>query len=112
LKETGDGFISAIGYPFLAEAQQSLADHAIDTALRMFREFNMGVARFDYAVPIKGAMGLAFNTVQGTFQSSGIKSYDLYGPALVQAYRYEEMRKHPQVEKLIREHAARVGLHY
>lgn len=112
LKETGDGFISAIGYPFLAEAQQSLADHAIDTALLMFREFNMEVARFDYAVPIKAAMGLAFNTVQGTFQSSGIKSYDLYGPALVQAYRYEEMRKHPQVEKLIREHAARVGLHY
>lgn len=112
LKETGDGFISAIGYPFLVKGQDSLADHAIETALLMFKAFNAEVARFDYAVPIKAAMGLAFNTVQGTFQSSDIKSYDLYGEALIQADRYEEMRKHPQAERLIREHASRLGLHY
>lgn len=113
LKETGDGFISSIGYPFLADDPDSLADHAIATALIMFRAFNEEVSRFDYATPIKGAMGLAFNSVQGTFQSSGIKSYDLFGDALIQAYRYEEMRKHPAVERTIHERAAELGLqHY
>jgi len=55
-------------------------------------------------------MGMAFNAVQGTFQSSGIKSYDLYGEALVQAYRYEEIRKHAMIEKVIREKAESLGL--
>lgn len=112
LKETGDGFISSIGYPFLADDPNSLADHAISTALIMFKAFNEEVSRFDYATPIKGAMGLAFNSVQGTFQSSGIKSYDLFGEALIQAYRYEEIRKHPSIAKIINDAAAEQGLRY
>jgi hypothetical protein len=28
-------------------------------------------------------MGLAYNSVQGTFQSGGISSYDLFGEALI-----------------------------
>jgi len=112
LKETGDGFISAIGYPFLADDPNSLADHAISTALIMFNAFNEEVRRFDYATPIKGAMGLAFNSVQGTFQSSGIKSYDLFGEALIQAYRYEEIRKHPAIAKIIHDAAAKIGLQH
>lgn len=113
LKETGDGFISSIGYPFMTDKKESLADHAIETALIMFRAFNNEVKKFNYARPIKASMGLAFNSVQGTFQSSGIKSYDLYGEALVQAYRYEEIRKHSFIEEVIREKANSLGLlHY
>ena len=112
LKETGDGFISSIGYPFLADDPNSLADHAISTALIMFKAFNEEVKRFEYATPIKGAMGLAFNSVQGTFQSSGIKSYDLFGEALIQAYRYEEIRKHPSIAKIINDAAAELGLRH
>ncbi len=112
LKETGDGFISSIGYPFLADDPNSLADHAISTALIMFKAFNEEVKRFGYATPIKGAMGLAFNSVQGTFQSSGIKSYDLFGEALIQAYRYEEIRKHPSIAKIIKDAAALKGLQH
>ena len=112
LKETGDGFISAIGYPFLSDDPNSLADHAISTALIMFKAFNEEVERFNYPEPIKGAMGLAFNSVQGTFQSSGIKSYDLFGDALIQAYRYEEIRKHPSIAKIIHNKAASKGLQY
>ncbi len=113
LKETGDGFISSIGYPFLADDPNSLADHSVATALIMFKAFNEEVSRFAYAEPIKGAMGLAFNSVQGTFQSSGIKSYDLFGEALIQAYRYEEIRKHPSIAKIIHKKAASQGLqHY
>lgn len=112
LKETGDGFISAIGYPFLADDPNSLADHSISTALIMFKAFNEEVALFKYTEPIKGAMGLAFNSVQGTFQSSGIKSYDLFGEALIQASRYEEVRKHPAIAKIIHNKAASEGLQY
>ncbi|MEX1198100.1 MAG: hypothetical protein WEB57_09590 [Pseudohongiellaceae bacterium] len=110
LKETGDGFISAVGYPFMAPGKESLADHSVATALMMFRAFNTEVKRFQYGHPIKAAMGLAFNTVQGTFQSSGIKSYDLFGDALIQAYRYEEIRKHPDIEQIITETAREQGL--
>lgn len=113
LKETGDGFISAVGYPFMTPGNESLANHAVATALMMFRAFNVEVRRFQYEHPIKAAMGLAYNTVQGTFQSSGIKSYDLFGDALVQADRYEEVRKHPEIERIIHETATRLGLtHY
>jgi len=113
LKETGDGFISAIGYPFLTDRVDALADHAVETALLMFRAFNSEVDRFGYSHPIKAAMGLAYNSVQGTFQSSGIRAYDLFGDALIQAYRYEELRKIPVISNLIREHAHSLGLkHY
>lgn len=113
LKETGDGFISSIGYPFLADDPKSLADNAISTALIMFNAFNEEVRKFGYSTPIKASMGLAFNSVQGTFQSSGIKSYDLFGEALIQAYRYEDIRKHPAIAKIIHEKAIEKGLtHY
>lgn len=113
LKETGDGFISAIGYPFLTDRVDALADHAVETALLMFRAFNSEVDRFAYSHPIKAAMGLAYNSVQGTFQSSGIRAYDLFGDALIQAYRYEELRKIPVISNLIREHARSLGFkHY
>ncbi|MDP2128409.1 MAG: hypothetical protein Q8K97_13645 [Pseudohongiella sp.] len=113
LKETGDGFISAIGYPFLTDKADTLADHAVETALLMFRAFNSEVDRFGYGHPIKAAMGLAYNSVQGTFQSSGIRAYDLFGDALIQAYRYEEMRKVPVIAELMRERARQSGLeHY
>lgn len=97
LKETGDGFISAMGYPFLSSEARSLADSALATALEMFAAFNREVRKFNYHQPIKGAMGLAYNRVQGTFQSGGIRSYDLFGEALIQAAKYEELRKQPLI---------------
>ncbi|MBT8147847.1 MAG: hypothetical protein KJN90_13405 [Gammaproteobacteria bacterium] len=113
LKETGDGFISAVGYPFLPIESRSLADSAVETALEMFRAFNEEVEKFNYSRPIKGAMGLAYNSVQGTFQSGGIRAYDLFGDSLIQAARYEELRKHPVLSKIIKAHAESLGFeHY
>jgi len=110
LKETGDVFISTIGYPFLPIEARSLADSAVSTALDMFAAFNEEVKKFDYSRPIKSAMGLAYNSVQGTFQSSGIRSYDLFGDALNQAAKHEEIRKQPQLKKLMEDHAQKLGL--
>lgn len=110
LKETGDGFISSIGYPFLPLDTRSLADTAVSTALTMFAAFNVEVEKFHYSRPIRGSMGLAYNSVQGTFQSGGIRSYDLFGEALIQASKYEELRKHPTIWKIMTEHAQSIGL--
>lgn len=110
LKETGDGFISAVGYPFLPIDSRSLADSAVSTALTMFDAFNLEVKKFNYSRPIKGAMGLAYNSVQGTFQSGGIRSYDLFGDALIQAAKYEELRKQPVLWDIFCEHARERGL--
>lgn len=110
LKETGDGFISAVGYPFLPIDSSSLADSAVSTALIMFEAFNLEVRKFNYSRPIKGAMGLAYNSVQGTFQSGGIRSYDLFGDSLIQAAKYEELRKQPAFWKIFSDHAWSLGL--
>ncbi len=109
LKETGDGFISAVGYPFLPIDSRSLADSAVSTALTMFAAFNVEVEKFNYSRPIKGAMGLAYNSVQGTFQSGGIRSYDLFGDALIQASKYEELRKQPVLWKIFSDYAKERG---
>ena len=109
LKETGDGFISAVGYPFLPIESRSLADSAVSTALEMFDAFKQEVERFNYSRPIKAAMGLAYNVVQGTFQSGGIRSYDLFGDALIQASKYEELRKHPLVWEILSSRARKMG---
>lgn len=112
LKETGDGFISAVGYPFLPIESRSLADSAVSTALDMFQAFNEEVEKFNYSRPIKAAMGLAYNSVQGTFQSGGIRAYDLFGDALIQAARYEELRKHPLLMQLISERAKDLNIEH
>lgn len=109
LKETGDGFISAVGYPFLPVDSRSLADSAVTTALAMFEAFNEEVNKFNYLRPIKAAMGLAYNSVQGTFQSGGIRSYDLFGDALIQASKYEELRKQPILWDIFTDHAKQLG---
>ena len=110
LKETGDGFISSVGYPFLPVDSRSLADSAVSTALTMFEAFNREVEKFNYSRPIKGAMGLAYNSVQGTFQSGGIRSYDLFGEALIQASKYEELRKQPVLWEIFTEKANEMGM--
>ncbi len=112
LKETGDGFISSVGYPFLPVDSRSLADSAVATSLTMFEAFNTEVERFGYSRPIKAAIGLAYNNVQGTFQSGGIRSYDLFGEALIQASKYEELRKQPLVWEIFCKHAEERGFEH
>lgn len=112
LKETGDGFISSVGYPFLPVDSRSLADSAVATALRMFDAFNKEVEKFNYSRPIKAAMGLAYNSVQGTFQSGGIRSYDLFGEALIQAAKYEELRKQAALWEIFCRHAEEQGMEH
>ena len=70
LKETGDGYISTVGYPFMPTEARSLADSAVSTALTMLDAFNKEVEKFNYSRPIKASIGLAYNSIQGN-NSSG-----------------------------------------
>jgi hypothetical protein len=101
-----------VGYPFLPTESRSLADSAVGTALSMFDAFNQEVGKFNYSRPIKGGVGLAYNSIQGTFQSGGIRSYDLFGEAIVQAAKYEEMRKQPQIWRRFEQRANELGLEH
>ena len=78
----------------------------MSTALTMFEVFNLEVKKFNYSRSIKGAMWLAYNSVQWTFQSGGILSYDLFG----QAVKYEELRKQPVLWDVFCEQAREMGL--
>ena len=91
LKETGEGYISTVGYPFLPIEARSLAHSAVSSSLTMLDAFNKGVEKFSYSRPIKASIGLAYISIQGTFQSAGIRSYDLYGEAIIQAAKYEAL---------------------
>ena len=77
---------------------------------RLGELLNVQVDKFGYSRPIKGAMGLAYNSVQGTFQSGGIRSYDLFGEALIQASKYEELRKQPLIWDMLTKKAQEMGL--
>ena len=78
----------------------------MSTALTIFEVFNLEVKKFNYSRSIKGAMWLAYNSVQWTFQSGGILSYDLFG----QAVKYEDLRKQPVLWDVFCEQAREMGL--
>ena len=59
LKETGDGYISTVGYPFLSSETGVLADGAVSAALAMLDAFNTNLEKFNYSRPIKASIGLA-----------------------------------------------------
>lgn len=114
IKENGDGYICSTGYPFLIPDQSAVPeDYALDTALKMMEIFRAKAEAFDYDKPINACISLAHNVIRGTFQNGRIRSYDLYGPSIVQADRYEEMRKSPVVEAAMTEKAKQMELsHY
>ena len=89
-----------------------LADGAVSAALAMLDAFNTNLEKFNYSRPIKASIGLAYNSIQGTFQSGDIRSYDLYGEAIIQAAKYQKQRKIPQLFDLFSEHAAKLDLEH
>ena len=92
IKEMGDGFLCSVGYPF-----QSLSDNAANDAIDLAKGFAGILAEesknLHYDEPITCGIGISLDTLTGFFPESGTKEYDLYGPAIVLATRYESMRK-------------------
>jgi class 3 adenylate cyclase len=92
IKELGDGFLCSVGYPF-KPIQDSIAHEALDLAHDFYAAFREEVEKLDYSRPIHCGIGIAFGSISGFYPDSGTKEYDLHGPAITLATRYESMRK-------------------
>jgi class 3 adenylate cyclase len=93
IKVLGDGFLCSIGFPFPIPDGGSIDEAAVRLALRMVATFRQVVKEFDYHEPIYCAIGLAHGSIEAYYPMIGTKEYDLYGPAIVLATRYEQLRK-------------------
>ncbi|HYX32854.1 MAG TPA: 7TM diverse intracellular signaling domain-containing protein [Oligoflexus sp.] len=105
IKEMGDGFLCSVGYPFKS-ANNQIADDAVELAMEFFQA--METLQKSMRIPnrICAGIGLAMGTISGFYPEAGTKEYDLYGPAIILATRYEAMRKvllteHDEVNILI-----------
>jgi hypothetical protein len=93
IKETGDGFLCSIGYPFRTAGGQSVAEVAVSLAQEFVRIFYKVLARFPDLRRLTCCCGIALDRVESFFPKEGVQVYDLYGRAIVLATRYEALRK-------------------
>lgn len=93
IKVLGDGFLCSIGFPFPIPDGGTIDEAAVRLALRMVATFRQVVKEFNYHEPIYCAIGLAHGSIEAYYPMIGTKEYDLYGPAIVLATRYEQLRK-------------------
>jgi class 3 adenylate cyclase len=93
IKVIGDGFLCSIGFPFPTPDAGPVEEAAVRLALRMVQTFRQVEREFNYHEPIHCAIGLAHGSIEAYYPVIGTKEYDLYGPAIVLATRYEQLRK-------------------
>jgi class 3 adenylate cyclase len=93
IKEMGDGFLCSVGFPFRTPGLSNLADASVKLALRFVDIFHEEARNFAYAEPIHCSIGIAYDTIEGYFPSTGTREYDVYGRSVILATRYEGMRR-------------------
>lgn len=92
LKELGDGFICSVGFPFAAPGQSTIYTTA-EAICQQFAALFQSEIR-DYAENnVHCAMGMGFGEIQGYYTKGEIKQYELSGTPIIQATRYESLRK-------------------
>ena len=92
IKEMGDGFLCSVGYPF-ASLTTNPANEAVDLARKFTEILREESAAFHMTKPLACGIGIALDDITGFYPATGAKEYDLYGPAIILATRYESMRK-------------------
>jgi class 3 adenylate cyclase len=92
LKEVGDGFYCLLGYPLRQPDQITMYDLAIDLALAFVRITQKVRAELGLELGFC-SIGMASGTVHSFFAKVGIKSFDCYGKPIIQASRYEGLRR-------------------
>jgi class 3 adenylate cyclase len=92
IKEMGDGFLCSVGYPF-AGLSGNIANDALELALEFVAILEREAAILQPDEPICCGVGIALGSISGFFPETGTKEYDLHGPGIVLATRYEAMRK-------------------
>jgi len=91
VKELGDGFLCSVGYPFASISNNS-ANDAVELAKRFAQVLAEDSEILHTATPVVCGIGIALDTITGFYPEVGTKEYDIYGPALALAKRYEGMR--------------------
>jgi class 3 adenylate cyclase len=92
VKEMGDGFLCSVGYPFKSMTVNP-ANEAVDLSRRFAQALSEEAEILHSEIPIACGIGIALDTLTGFYPEAGTKEYDIYGPALILATRYEGMRK-------------------
>ncbi|MDQ3231997.1 MAG: hypothetical protein M3Q07_09275 [Pseudobdellovibrionaceae bacterium] len=92
VKEMGDGFLCSVGYPFKSRTG-NIANDAVELALRFIEILDHEAKILQPDEPICCGVGIALGNIAGFFPETGTKEYDLYGPGIVLATRYEAMCK-------------------
>ncbi len=94
IKVLGDGFLCSVGFPFASPGSENVADASVRLAMKLVETFDEVEREFQYSEPIYCAIGVAQGAIEAFYPKSGTKEYDLYGPAIVLATRYEQLRKY------------------
>lgn len=92
IKDTGDGFLCSVGFPYKTPGTRSAAELAIEVSQRFAEKFRLIMSELRYHEPLRCAIGISQGLVEGFFPVSGVKQYDLRGRPLVLATRYEALR--------------------
>ncbi len=92
IKDTGDGFLCSVGFPYLPLDSKGSAEQAVELSLAFAECFREVMAELAYETPLRCAIGISQGLVEGFFPASGLKQYDLRGRTLMLATRYESLR--------------------
>lgn len=93
IKETGDGFLCSVGYPFPTPGNEDKSIVALRLAYRFIAALSKRVADFEKDNRIYCCVGIAHGPVEGFFTLANPIQYETYGQGVVLATRYEQMRK-------------------
>lgn len=93
IKEMGDGFLCAVGFPFQTPPGRISHEVALQLAFGFLNAFDEEFAGTASESRTYCSIGMARGAIQGFFTVSGIRSYELFGDSIVLATRYESLRK-------------------
>ncbi len=93
IKEMGDGFLCAVGFPFQTPPGRVSHEVALELAFGFLQGFDEEFSETDSDLQTYCSIGIARGNVQGFFTVSGIRSYELFGDGIVLATRCESLRK-------------------
>ncbi|SMF14296.1 Adenylate and Guanylate cyclase catalytic domain-containing protein [Pseudobacteriovorax antillogorgiicola] len=93
IKEMGDGFLCSVGFPFETGEELGIPSSAVTLAEDFIREFQAHVDEHDLSDQVFCSIGIAFGVIEGRYPVTGAVEYDVYGPAVISANRYERVRK-------------------
>jgi hypothetical protein len=99
IKEMGDGFLCAVGFPFQTPPGHVSHEVAIQLAFGFLNAFDEEFSETLSEARTYCSIGIARGRIEGFFTVSGIRSYELFGDGIVLATRYESLRKQWPAER-------------